>query len=664
MTAKDFAQYIQRARPHQGYWLGCCPAHDDQHESLSWKDGARDVIAKCHAGCTWAQIRAAAHLPSNGHGPPPTSPRTLIATYTYQDTSGAICYQVRRYDPKDFRPYRPNDKGGWIAGLGQAKRVVYHLPDLVGEAEVWWVEGEKDADRLCSLGFMASTSQGGSSNWRPEYAQQLVEAGVRTLIIIPDNDDPGRTYATQVADAVTGRGLEARIISLPGVPLKGDVSDWLDAGATTEDLRHQAEQAPVYTTSEPTPLTVEAVGDSYFARLGDGQIEYTRLEESGNALHAFITARNTATQQKHWQSLNLAAGPSRATLAKILDERCPGVPWRSLVDDSALEVADRFMAGEPESAVTWRASGQTDESWWVPGLIRYGPGAVSLLFGRGGSGKSITALALTLASLRGASLGGSSGWVVRPLRGVLYLDWESDKATFDHRVTCLLRGEGLAADALPATLHHVQMTRPLAHSLPQVSAAIRRRNPEAIVIDSWVPACGFDARNDAEATSRTMAAIRTLGLPALGITHITNAAADGESESRPFASVFNQNLPRSVIRVTGDRNGSHTTVTYTHTKVNDGPLLPPRTLTFTYSDGEIAVEAEAVVSSHLPLYQQLEQLIRERGPQTVDALAVATGRNEGFVKGELNRKETVVFNRLKPSTQGGRGRKVLWDIIK
>ena len=47
-----------------GRWFGSygsarCPAHEDQHPSLSIRDGKRSVLVKCHAGCGPEDIIAA-----------------------------------------------------------------------------------------------------------------------------------------------------------------------------------------------------------------------------------------------------------------------------------------------------------------------------------------------------------------------------------------------------------------------------------------------------------------------------------------------------------------------------------------------------------------------------------------------------------------------------
>ena len=44
-----------------------------------------------------------------------------------------------------------------------------------------------------------------------------------------DNDDAGRTKALAAARALHGKAKTVRIVALPDLPDKGDVSDWLDA---------------------------------------------------------------------------------------------------------------------------------------------------------------------------------------------------------------------------------------------------------------------------------------------------------------------------------------------------------------------------------------------------------------------------------------------------
>jgi hypothetical protein len=86
----------------------------------------------------------------------------IIKTYDYTDEAGTAIYQVCRLDPKDFRQRRPDGNGGWIWKLGDVRRVLYKLPELLQfpHATVFICEGEKDADRVASLKHCATTAGG------------------------------------------------------------------------------------------------------------------------------------------------------------------------------------------------------------------------------------------------------------------------------------------------------------------------------------------------------------------------------------------------------------------------------------------------------------------------------------------------------------------------
>ena len=133
------------------------------------------------------------------------------------------------------------------------RRVLFRLPELIAadpDQTVFVVEGEKDCLRLAELGLIATTNCGGSGKWRDEYSQHL--AG-RRVVVLPDADQPGAKHAEQVAAALSGIAAEIRIVQLPGLDSKQDVSDWLDAGGTVEGLRALVDETLTWQpTAEPT----------------------------------------------------------------------------------------------------------------------------------------------------------------------------------------------------------------------------------------------------------------------------------------------------------------------------------------------------------------------------------------------------------------------------
>jgi putative DNA primase/helicase len=188
----------------------------------------------------------------------------IIDTYDYRDEGGALLFQVCRIFPKTFRQRRPTGSGGWQWKSKGTRMVLYRLPELLAAAKaangspprVYVVEGEKDADRLRGQwGLTATTNPGGASQgkpkWRADYNRFFVGCDV---VIIPDNDDTGRKHALDVAANLVPVAAKVRIAKLGGLPEKGDISDWMDAGGSQSDLETLVElTAPFIATTAEDP---------------------------------------------------------------------------------------------------------------------------------------------------------------------------------------------------------------------------------------------------------------------------------------------------------------------------------------------------------------------------------------------------------------------------
>ena len=168
--------------------------------------------------------------------------KTIKAIYDYTDESGELLYQNVRYDPKDFRQRRPDGSGGFVWSLNGTRRVLYRFRELLqaNPADtVFYVEGEKDCDNLRRHGLIVTTS-GAVHTWRDEFAEFLSD---RKVCIIPDNDPPGQKLALTVSKALHKvRCPDVKILNLPGLQEKGDVSDWLENGGTKEKLLELVKQ--------------------------------------------------------------------------------------------------------------------------------------------------------------------------------------------------------------------------------------------------------------------------------------------------------------------------------------------------------------------------------------------------------------------------------------
>jgi hypothetical protein len=225
---------------------------------------------KCHAGCEVLAIVAAIGLTEQdlfAKQGDTSSERRIVTTYDYIDEGGGLLFQVVRFEPKDFRPRRPDGRGGWIWNLKGIPRVLYRLPRVLTAAKaggvVWEVEGEKDVAAVEELGLVATTNPGGAQGWHGDYAEAF--RGCKGVVILPDNDESGRQHATDVARSLHAAGIPVKIVALPGLVHRGDVSDWIAAGGTKAALLELSKAAPRWTPS------VDAPGEALGTKAADGE---------------------------------------------------------------------------------------------------------------------------------------------------------------------------------------------------------------------------------------------------------------------------------------------------------------------------------------------------------------------------------------------------------
>lgn len=186
----------------------------------------------------------------NGHGP------KIVATYDYVDENGEFLFQVVRKEPKAFsqrrRPIEGDDpasidRDGWVWKATGLRQVPYRLPELqeaIGRDQtVFVVEGEKDVNNLWKRNIPATTNRGGAGKWPDDINDFFRGADV---VIVPDNDEAGRKHVAKVGPALSRVGAIVRVLYLPGLDEKGDVSDWLAAGGTAEEFYRLVE-----TTARP-----------------------------------------------------------------------------------------------------------------------------------------------------------------------------------------------------------------------------------------------------------------------------------------------------------------------------------------------------------------------------------------------------------------------------
>lgn len=167
--------------------------------------------------------------------------------WNYTNAGGETIYQVVRIDDASGKTYRqrqltPDGKPVWNM-LGVTP-VPYRLPELIkSTGTIFIAEGEKSADALVGLGLIATTNHGGAGKWRSELTHHFQG---RDVVILPDNDEPGRNHATKIATDLNGVALSIKIVPLPDLPIKGDAYDFIANGGTKTDLLNLVEATAFY----------------------------------------------------------------------------------------------------------------------------------------------------------------------------------------------------------------------------------------------------------------------------------------------------------------------------------------------------------------------------------------------------------------------------------
>jgi len=169
--------------------------------------------------------------------------------HVYTDTQGNELYRIIRTDyvddigkkSKTFKPFWKNEHG--VPQFTDRKPYVpYNLHRLGLAKAVFIVEGEKTADCLNRVfetagvkSVVATTSQGGSGRgylW-DQFVEDYPVLKAKAIRILPDNDDPGKKYATTVSNAFLNAGArDVKEVTVPKLPEKGDFVDWYVSDGT------------------------------------------------------------------------------------------------------------------------------------------------------------------------------------------------------------------------------------------------------------------------------------------------------------------------------------------------------------------------------------------------------------------------------------------------
>lgn len=209
-----------------------CNSHNDKENSLTISEKDDKILLYCHAGCSLDSILSNAGLKeSDLFNNQKSGKPKIVKEYIYKDENNNNVFKVIRYEPKNFIQAKYDKDGKTVYKMDGVTRVLYNLPNVVKSDVVYFVEGEKDADNLNSIGLVATTSAGGAAGFRKYQDDYIGSLKDKTIYIVPDNDKAGYDYAGNVKKALDGTAKEVKILKLideiKDLKEKQDISDVL-----------------------------------------------------------------------------------------------------------------------------------------------------------------------------------------------------------------------------------------------------------------------------------------------------------------------------------------------------------------------------------------------------------------------------------------------------
>lgn len=286
-----------------------CPCHNDKNASLTISHKGDKTFLYCHAGCETKDILESVGLKMSDLFDKPLEineekksafEKDIEAIYKFYDENGDLAYEKIRKKGKKFlhRRYidgaeiwgmeegiytetfpgskswsikeRPGAKKAYYPGQEQ---LLYNLPGVIKgikeEQTIFITEGEKDSDSLITRGLIATTTSIGATKgdlgkkWPSRFNSFFKGANV---VLLPDNDEPGKRFMEHIAIELKNIANNIKIVELPDLSKKEDITDWLEYGNDIYDL-----QALVKRTDEFIEFKGNIIYDYNWSDVGNAE---------------------------------------------------------------------------------------------------------------------------------------------------------------------------------------------------------------------------------------------------------------------------------------------------------------------------------------------------------------------------------------------------------
>jgi putative DNA primase/helicase len=173
-----------------------------------------------------------------------------LRRHVYRRDGFPVRIKIKRADGTFVQWYRVRDGKaiGWQAKKPDGYRDVPYIgavdpfdAELTSDM-IFWPEGEKDCDTLGKMNIPAFTF-GGVGDGLPDNAQAYLAN--RHIVILADNDEPGREHAEKKAALALETGaVSIKVLHFSELPPHADVSDFLSSGGTAAELARRIDAIP------------------------------------------------------------------------------------------------------------------------------------------------------------------------------------------------------------------------------------------------------------------------------------------------------------------------------------------------------------------------------------------------------------------------------------
>jgi hypothetical protein len=290
-----------------------------------------------------------------------------------------------------------------------------------------------------------------------------------------------------------------------------------------------------------------------------------RSERRSGDVTAEIQVTHNERALREGVRVNLTSSRGRAEVVGYLEKRTTDTPidWTSLFETACVRTLAAHREGTP--AILLRdAERPTAPSWAIPPVVlgRH----PTILFGDGGTAKSLTALAAALSIHTGLPLLG-----IKPTgtMRVAFLDFELDE--WEHRSR--MRGLLPPGYSEPDLVYRDCKQGSLSDQVDAIRDLVRRENIGFVVVDSIQVAADGPAE-ESDTARRFFQDLNKLAVGALLIAHVTKAA---EGDQKPFGTGFWHNNARCTwfVKKQQDAGSGELSIAMFNRKVNVGPLAAP-----------------------------------------------------------------------------------------